>query len=63
MNINECVFQDYYIPCTYKLFLRNKLVRNKVTCVSFFFFFLRNEPEYTIMGLLFWELVYNNQWI
>lgn len=39
MNINECVFQDYYIPCTYKLFLRNKLVRNKVTCVSFFFFF------------------------
>lgn len=63
MNTNEYVLQDDYIPCTYKLFWRHKLLRNKVSCVSLTNLFLRNELEHSIMGLLFCESVCSDQWI
>lgn len=63
MNTNEYVLQDDYIPCTYKLFWRHKLLRNKGSCVSLTNFFLRNELEYSIIGLLFCESVYSDEWI
>jgi len=50
MNINEHVFQDDYIPCTFKLFLRKKFLRNEVTRVSITSFFLDMNLNIQLWG-------------